>query len=90
MKRAHIIVAGIVQGVSFRAFAKAEADRLKISGWVKNLPDGSVEILAQGNEKYLERFISRMRRGPKSARIRNVKINCSDAIGEFENFEIRR
>ena len=59
----HIIVSGRVQGVGFRAWAAREADRLGIKGLVRNLPDGSVEIVAEGAPELLERFCKRLEAG---------------------------
>lgn len=90
MKRVHIIVTGLVQGVFFRAFTKETADRLKISGWVRNLPDGSVEAVAEGSEKVLEEFISELKKGPPKARVDKATVEYSGAKNEFFGFEIRR
>lgn len=73
----------------FVHFAKESADKQKITGWIRNLPNGDVELVAEGEENNLEKFASEIRAGPKDARIRNVKISYSDATGEFEMFEIR-
>ncbi len=90
MKRAHIIVTGIVQGVSFRLFAKKTADNLGITGWVRNIPNGSVEIVAEGNEESLEKFILELKKGPPAARVESVKTDYSDATYEFSRFEIKK
>lgn len=90
MKRAHIIVAGLVQGVFFRAFTKEVADRLKISGWVRNIPDGSVEAVAEGSELALKEFVSELKRGPPKARVDKAAVEYSVAKSEFFGFEIRR
>ena len=73
MKTYYIIVSGDVQGVFFRASAKEKADELGIVGYAKNLPDGDVEIVAQGREEALEHLISWCNHGPESATVENVE-----------------
>jgi acylphosphatase len=64
-RRVSIIVKGLVQGVYFRYFTHEAALKIGISGWVRNLPDGNVEIEAQGTEDKLELFLKQVRKGPK-------------------------
>lgn len=90
MQRAHIIVKGLVQGVYFRAFTKETADRLGLSGWVRNLPDGSVEAIAEGEEQVLKEFVSGLKKGPPKSCVYKVQIEYSDAKNEFLGFCIRR
>lgn len=90
MNRAHIIVKGLVQGVFFRAFTKQTADRLKISGWVRNSPDGSVEAVAEGEDEALKEFVSLLKAGPPKARVDKADVEYSKAKEEFLGFEIRR
>ena len=80
-----IIITGIVQGVSFRSFTKNAADNLNISGWVKNLPDGSVEALAIGAKKDIEKFISELKTGPPTSRVDNIEIQEQRPAGTKEN-----
>lgn len=75
MKAVQIRITGKVQNVGFRNFAKRKADEHKIKGYVKNAPDGSIEILAEGDDFRLEKFIRECRRGPLLAAIKEVKIN---------------
>jgi len=74
MQSIHIIISGRVQGVSFRSFTKSAADNLNISGWVKNLPDGSVEALATGAKKDIEKLISELKTGPPASKVDNIEI----------------
>ncbi len=90
MQRAHIIVKGIVQGVYFRAFTKETADRLGISGWVRNLPNSSVEAVAEGEEQALKEFVSRLKKGPSKSCVDKVQIEYSGAKNEFIGFCISR
>ena len=75
MKTAQIIITGKVQNVGFRNFAKRKADENKIKGYVKNAADGSIEILAGGDDFLMEKFIRECRRGPLLASIKDIKID---------------
>ncbi len=84
-----IFISGNVQGVSFRFFAKAQAMDLDISGWVKNLLDGRVEILAQGHKKNLEKFLATIKTGPNMARVNQVSHSWVQLPEKFPDFQIR-
>ncbi len=88
MKRAHLLIKGVVQGVFYRSSARQVARQLNLTGWVKNLPDGRVEIVAEGEEKKLEEFIKWCHKGPPSAIVDEVKVTYSEALGEFNDFFI--
>jgi len=88
-ERVHIFVLGLVQGVFFRSKTKAKAEELNLFGWVRNLDDGRVEILAEGEKEKLEKLIEWAKRGPELARIDNLAVGWEKAQGEFENFEIK-
>ncbi|HEY0654004.1 MAG TPA: acylphosphatase [Chryseosolibacter sp.] len=88
-KHLNITVAGRVQGVFFRASTKTSADHLDIKGFVKNQPDGSVYIEAEGEEKDLEKFISWCSQGPKAARVERCNIEEAGLEG-FTEFVIQR
>ncbi len=87
-KRIHIFVSGFVQGVFFRAETREKAKELSLFGWVKNLPDGRVEILAEGEKEKLEKLIEWARKGPPAAQVDNVDIKWEDYKKEFEDFKI--
>jgi acylphosphatase len=87
--RVHIMVKGLVQGVFFRANTRKVARSLALTGWVRNLPDGSVEILAEGSQKDVEDLVRWCHMGPSFARVDNVDINWAKPTGEFAVFEIR-
>ncbi|BAT71395.1 acylphosphatase [Thermosulfidibacter takaii ABI70S6] len=89
MKRAHIWVSGKVQGVFYRATAKEIAKRLRLKGWVRNLPDGRVEIVAEGDEDALRAFVDWCWEGPPLARVEDVKVVWEEATGEFDDFYVR-
>ena len=89
MKRVHIVVHGMVQGVFFRANAKEAADRLGLRGYAKNLPDGSVEVVAKGPKEKLDELVAFCKKGPERARVDKVDVHIVEASDEFERFEIR-
>ena len=83
----HIIVHGRVQGVWFRAGTKEKADELVLLGWVKNRPDGTVEIHAEGEKPKLEKFIAWCRKGTPAADVTSLDIDEAMAQ-EFMSFDI--
>jgi acylphosphatase len=89
-KRLHLQVTGIVQGVCFRAYTRDEAVRLGVSGWVANCGDGSVEVVAEGDEAKLAALADWCEHGPPSARVFSVDRRWSEARGEFQRFVIAR
>jgi len=88
-RRVNIFVSGRVQGVFFRSKTKGKAQGLGLFGWVRNLTDGKVEILAEGKKEKLEKLIEWARQGPAAARVDNLEIEWQEYLGEFKNFEIR-
>jgi acylphosphatase len=88
--RGHLLIEGRVQGVFFRASAQAEASRLGLTGWVRNRPDGAVEIVAEGERKKLDDLIAWCRHGPRGAEVENVRIEREEFSGEFSVFRITR
>ncbi len=89
-KRCRIIVSGQVQGVFYRAYAKASAEKCNVNGYVTNLSGGRVEIVAEGDEADLLSFIKLLRKGPPNAEIKEFDLDWQEAKNEFKNFEIRR
>jgi acylphosphatase len=89
MQRAHIFVSGRVQGVFYRAFVEQEACELGLSGFVRNLPDGRVELVVEGKREQIEKLISRLHVGPPAARVEDVEVSWRPAKGEFDSFERR-
>lgn len=88
-QRLHLAIEGLVQGVSYRAYAATEARRLGLTGWVRNLRDGRVELLAEGPRASLEALGRWAEHGPPSARVEHVTPQWSEASGEFADFSIR-
>jgi acylphosphatase len=87
--RVHVFVSGLVQGVGFRYFAFREARRLRLTGFVRNLPDHRVEILAEGDQDALERFVEAMQKGPQGSIIRDVGVEWTDEPAREREFVIR-
>jgi acylphosphatase len=76
--RVHIEVSGVVQGVGFRYFVARCAERLRLAGRVRNLPDGSVEIVAEGPRPALEELVREVRTGPRMARVADVRVEWGE------------
>lgn len=87
--RVIIRVTGRVQGVSFRWYTRRLAASLGLVGWVRNLVDGSVELVAEGARPNLERLAEWCRRGPELAKVLDLEVQYAQASGEFEDFSIR-
>lgn len=87
--RAKIIVSGLVQGVFYRANAKSRAEELVLKGYAKNLPDGNVEIIAEGEKENIEKLVGWCRKGSEMSRVENVDVYYGEATDEFNFFEIR-
>ena len=85
----HLLVTGRVQGVSYRANAAAMAQRLGLCGWVRNLADGRVELLAQGEEKPLRSLLAWAHHGPSQARVEHVEAHWAEPVQNLASFSIR-
>jgi acylphosphatase len=88
--RLHVIVEGRVQGVGFREFVLRNALSLDLSGWVRNVHNGNVEVLAEGNRHALENLQDFLRQGPSAATVTNLQLDWSEASGEFTTFIVAR
>jgi acylphosphatase len=82
------IVRGRVQGVGFRWFVEREARTLGLAGWVRNRADGTVEVLAMGNHEQLSQLHSRLRQGPRAARVDNVEVSEAQPVEGLNTFRI--
>ena len=89
MKRVHITVRGVVQGVGFRMYCQWEANRLGLQGYVRNRSDGAVEIVADGPAEAVEQLIAWAKHGPPSAVVEDVSVEYAEPNGEFGEFGIR-
>jgi acylphosphatase len=90
MKRVRARVTGLVQGVFYRATAAERAQELGLSGWVRNLRDGAVELEAQGPEERVTELVEWCRRGPPAARVSAVETEWLPVNGEERGFRVRR
>ena len=89
MKRIHVWVSGVVQGVGFRYFTIREARKLGVSGWVKNTYDGKVEIIVEGEEWQLQELIEKVKIGPSHSSVSGVQVEKEEYKNEFTGFEVR-
>ena len=89
MKRAHLWISGIVQGVFFRYSTRLKADELGVSGWVKNCFDSRVETVVEGEAEKVERMIKWCHTGPPQAQVTDVQTDWEEYQGEYSGFSIR-
>jgi acylphosphatase len=87
--RAHVIVEGIVQGVNFRYYTKLEAEKNNVKGWIRNLIDGRVEAVFEGEKGDVEKMVEFCKIGPPNAYVTNVKVKWEEFKGESNKFEIK-
>ncbi len=88
MPRVHLTLTGRVQGVGFRYFAHRVAQRLNLGGWVRNLPNGSVEVEVEGPRAALEAFAAEMERGPSAAQVTHCAKDWMDTESGGREFRI--
>ena len=87
--RAHVVISDRVQGVFFRSETKHNADRHDVKGWIRNLPDGRVEAVFEGEKEAVETLIDFCKHGPHVAQVTNVDFTWEDYTGEFDRFKIK-
>ena len=87
--RAHVYISGYVTGVFFRYHTRELAQRLGVQGWVRNMHDGRVEAVFEGEKEAVERMLNFCHRGPSGARVTNVEVKWENYRGEFSGFEVR-
>ncbi len=87
--RLQVIIAGSVQGVFFRAGTVSEAKKLGLVGWVRNVEDGSVEVMAEGERSALESLLDWCYHGPEGAVVASIEYRWLEATGEFGNFSVK-
>jgi len=83
-----VIVSGRVQGVAFRAYARAAARKVGATGWVRNLPDGRVEALVEGASEHVDSMVAWFHKGSPSSKVEKVTIYDEKPSGQFTDFEI--
>ena len=89
MAQFHATIHGRVQGVSFRFYTQQQAEQLNVTGWVRNLPDGTVEMSAVGPTEALEELLKWLHHGPSGARVGRVDVDWIDTPETYTSFEIR-
>ena len=85
----HVIISGRVQGVWFRASTKQKAEQLGLKGWVRNVPDGKVEAIFEGDENQINEMTKWCHRGPPLSKVTNVEVKKQNPTNGFEGFSIR-
>ncbi len=88
MRRLHIWISGRVQGIGYRAFVREEAQQRSLSGWVRNLDDGRVEMVVEGPDQPLQALLQQLRKGPAGARVDRVITEDERPKGESRQFQI--
>jgi acylphosphatase len=88
-KRAHVFVSGKVQGVYYRATTREEAQERGVEGWIKNLEDGRVEAVFEGESDDVGDIVEWCHEGSSAARVDDVEVEWEEATGEFDGFGIR-
>ena len=86
--RVHVFVSGTVQGVFFRSEANRLAHRCNVTGWIRNLSDGRVEAVFEGDARGVDRLVEFCRRGPPGADVSNTEVRTETYAGEFKDFRI--
>jgi acylphosphatase len=87
--RVHLLISGEVQGVFFRANTRKAASELGLAGWVRNTPEGMVEVVAEGRKPLLDRFVEFCKKGPEGARVDETEIEWTKPTGEFSGFSVK-
>lgn len=88
MKQAHVFISGFVQGVGFRRFVRSKAEKLGLTGWVRNLPDRRVEILAQGPKEKIELVIKESKKGPFLSEVEDIQVRWDEIKEKLDDFGI--
>jgi len=87
-RRAHVVIGGVVQGVGFRWSTRRQACALGLTGWVRNLANGSVEAVFEGEDADVRAMVDWCRDGPSSAVVRHVDVEWLEATGESDRFDL--
>jgi acylphosphatase len=89
IQRLHAVVQGRVQGVNFRSYTARQAAALGLTGWIRNLPDGSVETIAEGPREQLEKYKAYLHIGSPYAVVESVSASYKEASNQFDDFRVR-
>ena len=88
-KRAHVFLEGRVQGVYFRSYTREWAEGARVVGWVRNAPDGRLEVVLEGEEEDILEVVGYMKQGPPYAQVNKVNFDWEEPTGEFKEFSVR-
>jgi len=88
VKRVHLVISGDVVGVGYRAWALRQAQDLRLSGWIKNRDNKTVELVAEGEKQALEKFIDFCKKGPDLAWVEHIEVKWLPVSGEFMDFAV--
>ena len=88
LRRADILVSGLVQGVGYRFFARRVANLYGLNGFCRNLPNGTVEVVVEGDQGLLSDYVQELSRGPASASVSAVHVDWEEYRGEYRDFRI--
>jgi len=89
VKQAHLFIAGVVQGVGYRQFVKSNARKLSLTGWVRNVEDGGVEAVLQGEQDVIEQLIALCRKGPFLSEVKQIGFEWEEGEEAFPDFSIQ-
>ena len=87
--RVHLLISGDVQGVFFRASTRKFASDLGVTGWIRNLSSGMVEVVAEGRKPLLDRLVEYCKQGLQGAKVDEMEIEWSKPTGEFASFSVK-
>ena len=89
MKRVHVYISGRVQGVFFRAETQRTAKGFNLTGWVRNMADGRVEAVFEGDDENVDKMLAWCHSGPPAARVENITVKEEPYTGEFRDFSVK-
>jgi acylphosphatase len=87
LQQLHAYISGRVRGVNFRFYTEHKANNLDLTGWVRKLPDGRVEVLAEGDREHLEELLQYLHKGSPAAQVQSVDAEWNDASGNCDHFK---
>lgn len=89
LKRAHVVISGRVQGVFYRSYTRDMANRYKLKGWVKNLPNRNVEAVFEGEASNIEKMLKWCAKGSPNSKVKLVDYKWEEYTGEFDSFSLK-
>ena len=89
LQRVEMLISGVVQGIGYRYFVYRSARQLDLVGWVRNLPDGRVQAVAEGERGVLEIFIKELKTGPRFASVHKIDLKWAEPTGQYTTFDIQ-